>query len=80
MILDPYFSYFLEITEQTREAIANWIDCENLNNGDYLFKSRIHNSPLVITLCTRIIIFNTSLSLCITCIKIVYPCEIAWWP
>jgi integrase len=34
-----------EITEQTREAIANWIDCANLNNGDYLFKSRIHNSP-----------------------------------
>ena len=34
-----------EITEQTREAIANWIDCKNLNNGDYLFKSRIHNSP-----------------------------------
>ena len=34
-----------EITEQTREAITKWIDCENLNNGDYLFKSRIHNSP-----------------------------------
>ncbi len=34
-----------EITEQTRESIANWIDCENLNNGDYLFKSRINNSP-----------------------------------
>ena len=27
-----------EITEQTREAIANWIDCENLNNGDYRCK------------------------------------------
>ncbi len=34
-----------EITEQTRDAIANWIDTENLNNSDYLFKSRIHNSP-----------------------------------
>jgi len=35
-----------EITEQTRDAIANWIDRENLNSCDYLFKSRIHKSPL----------------------------------
>jgi len=34
-----------EITEQTRDAIANWIDHEGLSGGDYLFKSRIHSSP-----------------------------------
>ena len=34
-----------ETTEQTREAIANWIDCEDINSCDYLFKSRIHDSP-----------------------------------
>ena len=34
-----------EITEQTREAIANWIHCEDIKNCDYLFKSRMHNSP-----------------------------------
>jgi integrase len=34
-----------EITRQTRDAIANWIDYEGLSNDDYLFKSRIHNSP-----------------------------------
>ena len=33
-----------EITEQTRDAIANWIACEDLNSRDYLFKSRIHKS------------------------------------
>ena len=34
-----------EITQQTREAVANWIDHEGLNSCDYLFKSRIHDSP-----------------------------------
>ena len=34
-----------EITEQTRDAIANWISLEDLHSSDYLFKSRIHNSP-----------------------------------
>lgn len=34
-----------EITEQTRDAIAKWIKYEDLNSCDYLFKSRIHNSP-----------------------------------
>jgi len=34
-----------EITEQTRDAIANWIDREGLSSGDYLFKSRINSSP-----------------------------------
>ena len=34
-----------EITGQTREAISDWISCKSLNSCDYLFKSRIHNSP-----------------------------------
>jgi integrase len=31
-----------EITDQTRDAIKNWIAQANLSNNDYLFKSR-HN-------------------------------------
>ncbi len=34
-----------EITDQTREAIARWIDYAKLANEDYLFKSRFKNSP-----------------------------------
>ncbi len=33
-----------EITEQTRNSIAQWIDQEHLNSDNYLFSSRIHNS------------------------------------
>ncbi len=33
-----------EITEQTREAVANWIQHANLGSEDYLFKSRFHHS------------------------------------
>lgn len=34
-----------EITEQTREAVSNWIKHANLNSNDYLFKSRYKDSP-----------------------------------
>jgi integrase len=34
-----------EITEQTREAITNWISCERISGDDYLFQSRINSSP-----------------------------------
>lgn len=34
-----------EITEQTRAAIAEWIAVAHLVSGDYLFPSRLHNSP-----------------------------------
>jgi integrase len=34
-----------EITEQTRESASNWIKSANLNNGNYLFKSRFKSSP-----------------------------------
>ncbi|WP_321528843.1 tyrosine-type recombinase/integrase [Sedimenticola selenatireducens] len=33
-----------EITEQTREAVSNWISQASLSSDDYLFKSRIRNS------------------------------------
>lgn len=33
-----------EITEQTRDAISNWVTHANLSGEDYLFKSRIHES------------------------------------
>jgi integrase len=33
-----------EITEQTRNSIAQWIDHEHLNSDNYLFSSRIHDS------------------------------------
>ncbi len=34
-----------EITEQTRESLANWIKQAQLKSDDYLFNSRIHRSP-----------------------------------
>jgi len=33
-----------EITEQTREAVLNWIQKAKLNSDDYLFKSRMKSS------------------------------------
>ena len=33
-----------ELTEQTREAVTCWIRYANLNNDDYLFKSRVRKS------------------------------------
>ena len=38
-----------EITDQTRDAIAKWIDHAKLANDDYLFKSRYKNSPHLYT-------------------------------
>jgi integrase len=34
-----------EITEQTRDALANWITQAQLKSDHYLFPSRIHDSP-----------------------------------
>jgi integrase len=34
-----------EITEQTREAVAKWIHQVGLGSEDYLFPSRLHESP-----------------------------------
>ena len=34
-----------EITDQTRSAVADWMKLQNLHSEDYLFPSRIHNSP-----------------------------------
>lgn len=34
-----------EITEQTRDALANWVEQAKLQAEDYLFKSRFHDSP-----------------------------------
>ncbi len=34
-----------EITEQTRDALKSWISMAGLNYADYLFPSRIKNSP-----------------------------------
>jgi integrase len=34
-----------EITEQTREAVAAWIKSINRRPEDFLFPSRLHNSP-----------------------------------
>lgn len=34
-----------EITEQTRESLAAWIRCAALRSDDFLFPSRLHNSP-----------------------------------
>lgn len=34
-----------EITEQTRNSVAQWIDHEHLGSDSYLFSSRIHDSP-----------------------------------
>ena len=33
-----------EITQQTREAVSNWIEFAQLSNNDFLFKSRIKDS------------------------------------
>ena len=38
-----------EITEKSRNAIANWINHANLSNDDYLFKSRFKASPHIST-------------------------------
>jgi len=38
-----------EITEQTRDALSNWIDHAKLTSGDYLFKSRLKSSPHIST-------------------------------
>jgi integrase len=34
-----------EITEQTRGSLVNWISQAQLKSDEYLFSSRIHNSP-----------------------------------
>ncbi len=34
-----------EITEQTRNAVSNWIRLAKLSPSNYLFPSRIHQSP-----------------------------------
>jgi integrase len=34
-----------EITEQTRDSLANWISQAQLKSDQYLFPSRIHDSP-----------------------------------
>jgi len=34
-----------EITEQTRDALAAWIRCAGLRSEDFLFPSRVHESP-----------------------------------
>ena len=34
-----------EITEQTREAVATWIRRASLRSEDFLFPSRVHDSP-----------------------------------
>ena len=38
-----------EITEQTRESVAVWMHEAKLGAGDYLFPSRIHESPHIST-------------------------------
>ncbi len=34
-----------EITEQTRESVRDWITEQKLHDGDYLFQSRVQESP-----------------------------------
>jgi integrase len=34
-----------EITQPTRDAVEEWINSNRLKGGDYLFPSRIHDSP-----------------------------------
>jgi integrase len=34
-----------EITEQTRDALAAWIQCASLRTEDFLFPSRVNKSP-----------------------------------
>lgn len=38
-----------EITEQTRSAVSEWIKQSKLKSDDYLFPSRIHDSPHITT-------------------------------
>ncbi len=38
-----------EIMEQTRDSISDWIECEGLRGGDFLFSSRLRKSPHVST-------------------------------
>jgi integrase len=38
-----------ELTEPTRDAVAAWITKANLKNDQYLFPSRIHDSPHIST-------------------------------
>ena len=38
-----------EITEQTRDSVANWIRLSSLRSEDYLFPSRLHSSPRLST-------------------------------
>ena len=38
-----------EIMEQTRESITAWVAYAGLKSEDYLFKSRIHDSPHIST-------------------------------
>jgi integrase len=35
-----------EITEQTRNSVSDWIKQAKLKSDDYLFPSRIHDSPI----------------------------------
>jgi integrase len=35
----------LEITEQTRDPVSAWMTCAGLRAPDFLFPSRIHESP-----------------------------------
>ena len=39
----------VEITEQTRDALIQWIQLETLRSDDFLFGSRIHQSPHIST-------------------------------
>ena len=34
-----------EITARTRKSVEEWIEAKSLNESDYLFPSRLHNSP-----------------------------------
>jgi integrase len=34
-----------EITEQTRQSVLAWIDRQRLSGSQYLFPSRVHDSP-----------------------------------
>jgi len=38
-----------EITQQTRESICDWIEKSNLKTNDFLFPSRIHETPHITT-------------------------------
>ncbi|MEI7842597.1 MAG: hypothetical protein WCI39_06160 [Gallionellaceae bacterium] len=38
-----------EITDQTRDALNNWINLEKLRLEDFLFGSHIHESPHIST-------------------------------